>query len=84
MAMSKVHVPYRQNAEGEPASVAIPDHIDILSELANGAQLHMRASETTGLSTRTRAIEPHVVLRQQSCGIESTEFLEVVEAGAER
>jgi predicted dehydrogenase len=31
--------------------VAIPDHIDILSELANGAQLHMRASETTGLST---------------------------------
>ncbi len=51
MAMSKVHVPYRQNDSDEPASVTIPDHIDILSELANGAQLHMRASETTGLST---------------------------------
>ena len=51
MAMSKVHVPYRQSASGEPTSVTIPDHVDVLSELANGAQLHMRASETTGLST---------------------------------
>ena len=51
MAMAKVHVPYRQNARGEPTSVSIPDHIDILSDLANGAQLHVRASETTGLST---------------------------------
>jgi len=51
MAMSKVHVPYRRNASGEPTSVTIPDHVDILYELANGAQVHMRASETTGLST---------------------------------
>ena len=27
-----------------------PDHLDILYELANGAQVHMRFSETTGLS----------------------------------
>ncbi len=51
MAMSKVHVPYRRNASGEPTAVTLPDHVDILYELANGAHVHMRASETTGLST---------------------------------
>ena len=28
----------------------MPDHVDILYELANGAQVHMRYSSTTGLS----------------------------------
>lgn len=51
MAMAKVHVPYRRNARGDLVSVSIPDHIDILYELANGAQVHMRMSATTGLST---------------------------------
>ena len=51
MAMAKVHVPYRRNARGALTSVSIPDHIDILYELANGAQVHMRMSATTGLST---------------------------------
>jgi predicted dehydrogenase len=51
MAMAKVHVPYRRNARGELTSVSIPDHVDILYELANGAQVHMRMSATTGLST---------------------------------
>lgn len=51
MAMAKVHVPYRRNASGALTSVSIPDHIDILYELANGAQVHMRMSATTGLST---------------------------------
>lgn len=51
MAMSKTHVPYRRNDRGELVSVSIPDHIDILYELANGAQVHMRMSATTGLST---------------------------------
>jgi len=51
MAMAKVHVPYRRHANGEPTSVAISDHVDILYELANGAQVHMRMSATTGLST---------------------------------
>jgi len=32
-------------------SVSIPDHMNILYELANGAQVHMRMSATTGLST---------------------------------
>jgi predicted dehydrogenase len=51
MAMSKVHVPFRRNAQGDLTSVTIPDHVDILYELANGAQVHMRMSATTGLST---------------------------------
>lgn len=51
MAMAKIHVPYRRRANGELTSVSIPDHIDILYELANGAQVHMRMSATTGLST---------------------------------
>ena len=51
MAMSKIHVPYRRNQRGDRASVTIPDHVDILYELANGAQVHMRMSATTGLST---------------------------------
>ena len=51
MAMAKVHVPYRRKANGDLTSVSIPDHIDILYELANGAQVHMRMSATTGLSS---------------------------------
>ena len=50
MVMSKVHVPYRLRANGQADSVAIPDHVDILYELANGAQVHMKMSATTGLS----------------------------------
>lgn len=51
MAMSKIHVPYRRQANGDLTSVTIPDHVDILYELANGAQVHMRMSATTGLSS---------------------------------
>ncbi len=51
MAMSKVHVPYRRNGSGDLTSVGVADHVDILFELGGGAQVHMRASETTGLST---------------------------------
>jgi predicted dehydrogenase len=51
MAMAKVHVPYRRNEKGALTSVSIPDHVDILYELVNGAQVHMRMSATTGLST---------------------------------
>jgi predicted dehydrogenase len=50
MAMAKTHVPFRRGPKGELVSVTLPDHVDILYELANGAQVHMRMSETTGLS----------------------------------
>ena len=51
MAMAKVHVPYRRAANGQRASVTLFDHADVLYELASGAQVHMRFSETTGLSS---------------------------------
>ncbi|MQA91927.1 MAG: hypothetical protein GEU90_17185 [Gemmatimonas sp.] len=51
IAMAQLHVPYRRTREGRLTSVALPDHVDVLYELANGAQVHMRFSETTGLST---------------------------------
>ena len=50
MAMSKIHVPYREDESGHLASVTIPDHVDILYELANGAQVHMQMSATSGLN----------------------------------
>ncbi|MDE0082462.1 MAG: Gfo/Idh/MocA family oxidoreductase [Gammaproteobacteria bacterium] len=50
MAMTKTHVSYRRGPDGQTTSVAIPDHIDVMYELANGAQVHMRFSATTGLS----------------------------------
>ena len=50
MAMSKNHVPFRKDEDGYPTSVTIPDHVDILYELANGAQVHMKMSATSGLN----------------------------------
>ena len=50
MAMSKIHVPYRREEGGNLTSVTIPDHVDILYELANGAQVHMQFSATSGLN----------------------------------
>ena len=54
VAMSKIHVPYRRNSRGERTPATLPDHVDIIYELTDGAQVHMRASETTGLSTGTQ------------------------------
>ena len=51
MAMASIHVPYRRGPGGARASVQLPDHVDVLYELADGAQVHMRFSETTGLSS---------------------------------
>jgi predicted dehydrogenase len=50
MAMTKVNVRQRRDENGVLRSVTIPDHVDVLCELANGAQAHMRWSAVTGLS----------------------------------
>jgi predicted dehydrogenase len=50
MAMTRIHVPYRRDDNGVRRAVSIPDHLDVLYELANGAQVHMKFSETSGLS----------------------------------
>ncbi len=51
MAMSKVQVPYRKTPEGQMVSISVPDHIDVLYELVNNAQVHLRISAISGLST---------------------------------
>jgi predicted dehydrogenase len=50
LAMASLHVPFRRGDTGDLESVGLPDHVDVLYRLANGAQVHMRFSETTGLS----------------------------------
>ncbi|MEX2581876.1 MAG: Gfo/Idh/MocA family oxidoreductase [Gemmatimonadota bacterium] len=50
LAMSKVHVPNKRAASGQLVSSVMPDHLDILYELASGAQIQMRISTTMGLS----------------------------------
>jgi predicted dehydrogenase len=50
MAKTRVHVPTRRDEQGVRHRATIPDHVDVLYELANGAPVHMKFSETTGLS----------------------------------
>ena len=50
MAMTKLCVWSRRDEHGDPRSVTVPDHVDILCEMACGAQAHMRFSSVTGLA----------------------------------
>jgi predicted dehydrogenase len=50
MAKTRVHIPTRFDAQGQRRAATIPDHVEVLYELANGAPVHMKFSETTGLS----------------------------------
>ena len=51
MAMAKVCVPNRRDENGALVPVNIPDQVNVLCELANGAQAHLRFSTATGLAT---------------------------------
>ena len=50
MAMTRVNVTRRLDDSGNRRAVTIPDHVDILCQLANGALAHLRFSAVTGLS----------------------------------
>ena len=50
-AMTKLNVSTRKDESGNVNSVSIPDHVDIIAELANGAQANMHFSAVTGLSS---------------------------------
>ena len=50
MAQTRVHIPTRRDEQGAQRKATIPDHVEVLYELANGAPVHMKFSETTGLS----------------------------------
>lgn len=49
MARTRVAVPYRMDAErGERRSVDVPDHVEVLADLANGAIARMHWSSVAG------------------------------------
>ena len=50
MAMTKTAVTQRRDSQGFTRTVTVPDHVDILCEMACGAQAHMRFSVITGLA----------------------------------
>ena len=50
MAMTRVQIPTRRDEQGRQRAATIPDHVEVLYELQNGAPVHMKFSETTGLS----------------------------------
>jgi predicted dehydrogenase len=49
-AFTKTFVKMRRNEEGEMKSVRVPDHIDVLADMACGAQLHLQVSSVAGLA----------------------------------
>ena len=55
MAMTKVSTPFRKDEAGNRRSVAVPDHVDVLCDMACGAQAHMRFSVVTGLARGSEA-----------------------------
>jgi predicted dehydrogenase len=49
MARTRVAVPYRTDKEsGERRSISVPDHVEVLADLANGAIARMHWSSVTG------------------------------------
>jgi predicted dehydrogenase len=47
---TRIQIPKRRDEKGAEHAASIPDHVEVLYELSNGAPVHMRFSETTGLS----------------------------------
>ena len=50
MAMTRVWAQKRRDENGDMQSVTVPDHVDILCDMACGAQAHLRFSAVTGLA----------------------------------
>lgn len=48
-AMGKTFVTMRADADGVKRAVRIPEHVNVMADLACGAQLHMQISNVTGL-----------------------------------
>ena len=50
MAMTRVNVKSRKSSQGTFEAVAVPDHVDVIAEMACGAQAHLQFSAVTGLA----------------------------------
>jgi predicted dehydrogenase len=49
-AMGKTYIKNRRTADGLLKAIRIPEHIDVLADMACGAQLHLQVSSVTGLA----------------------------------
>lgn len=49
-AMGRTFVPLRPDASGTLRAVRIPEHLDVIGQMACGAQLHMQISRAVGLA----------------------------------
>ena len=49
-AAGKVFQKVRKDEAGSPKAIRIPEHVDVVADLACGAQLHLQISSVTGLS----------------------------------
>ena len=56
MAMGKVCVPIRRNENKMLKAVRIPDHLDVIADMACGAQMHMQISQISGLAGPTEIL----------------------------
>ena len=54
-AVGSVTVPLRTDEAGRPRGVVIPDHLDVVAEMACGAQARFQMSTVTGLGGANRA-----------------------------
>ena len=50
MASSRVHVNQRRDVEGRMQAITVPDHVDVLADLACGARARLQCSDVTGHS----------------------------------
>ncbi len=50
LAMGKTFVRMRKDADGGMRAVRVPEHVDVVVDLACGAQAHLRVSSVTGLA----------------------------------
>lgn len=55
-AMGQTFVKMRKDADGILKAVRIPEHIDVIAEMACGAQLHIQISAATGLAGEPEAL----------------------------
>ncbi len=49
-AMGKTFTPMRTDDSGSLRAVRVPEHVDVVADMACGAQLHMQVSSVTGLA----------------------------------
>ena len=54
-AMGQTFVKMRKDADGTLKAVRIPEHVDVIAEMACGAQLHIQISAVTGLAGEPEA-----------------------------